>query len=158
MISLRTHSRRSPTELRDALSGAPAASAELISAALDVMAARCALPDRAGRTQRIRALIDTQAWTDAALAIVDLDRSRTVRQISHDDGEWSCRIGSRWAVPDWLDDSALFLHPALPLAILGALLESLAQREEVAIPATSVPSSGSRRGHSIPAVACDNYA
>jgi hypothetical protein len=158
MISLRTHRRPSPAELRDALSGAPAASAELTSAALDVMAARCALPDRAGRTQRIRALIDTQAWTDAALAIVDLDRSRTVRQISHDEGEWSCRIGSRWAVPDWLDDSALFLHRALPLAILGALLESVAQRHEAAVPATSVPSSGSPRGHSIPAVACDNYA
>jgi hypothetical protein len=158
MMSLRTHSRRSATELRDALGGAPAASAELISAALDVMAARCALPDRVSRTQRIGALIDAQAWTDAALAIVDLDRSRAVRQITHEEGEWSCRIGSRWAVPDWLDGSALFLHPAPSLAILGALLESLAQREDQATAATSVPSSGSRRGHSIPAVACDNYA
>ena len=157
-MSLRTHGRRSPADLRDVLSGAPAASAELISAVLDLMAARRALPDRASRTQQIRALIDAQAWTDAALAIVDLDRSRAVRQLSHDEGEWSCRIGSQWAVPDWLDDSALFLHPALPLAILGALLESLAQREGAAIPATSVPSSGSRRGHSIAAVACDNYA
>ena len=161
MMSLRMHRHRSAAELRHALDGAPQASADLVSAALDLMAARCALPDRAGRTQRIRTLIDAQAWTDAVLAIVDLDRSRGVRRIDCDGGEWLCRVGSRWAVPDWLDDSVQFTHPALPLAILGALMESLALGRGGAVAAatpTAVPPSRSRRGDSIPAVACDNYA
>ena len=158
MMSLRTYPCRSAGELRNALDRAPGASADLVSAVLDLTAARCALPDRVDRTQRIRVLIDAQAWTEAALAIVELDRSCAVRQINHEEGEWICRIGSRWAVPDWLDDTLQFTHPALPLAILGALLESLARREEAPASAVSVPSSGSRRDNSIPAVACDNSA
>jgi hypothetical protein len=157
MMSLRTHSCRSPNELRDALDGASAPAADLLSSALDLMSTHCALPDRADRARRIRALIDAQAWIDAALAIVDLDRSHAVRQISHDDGEWSCRIGSRWAIPDWLDNSVQFTHRVLPLAILGALLDARAQSEEAVAPATSVPLSRSGRGYAIPAVSCDNY-
>ena len=157
MMSLRTHGHRSPAELRDDVCQAPAASAELVSAALDLVAGRCAAPNCAAQARRIRALIDAHAWTDAILATVDLDRSRAVRQIGHDDGEWICRIGSRWAVPDWLDDSVHFTHPVLALAILGALLSALAPNEKAAVPATSVPSSRQRLGHSISAVSCDNY-
>jgi hypothetical protein len=157
LMSLRTHGHRSPAELRDDVCRAPAASAELVSAALDLVAARCAAPNCADQARRIRALIGTHAWTDAILAVVDLDRSRAIRQLSHDEGEWICRIGSRWAVPDWLDDNVHFTHPVLPLAILGALLSALAQNEKAAVPATSVPSSRQRFGHSISAVSCDNY-
>jgi hypothetical protein len=155
---LRKHGHRSPAELRDDVCQAPAACTELVSAALDLVAARCAAPSCAGQARRIRALIGADAWTDAILAIVDLDRSRAIRQLSHDDGEWICRIGSRWAVPDWLDDSVHFSHPVLALAILGALLGALAQNEEAPVPATSVPSSRHGLGHSISAVSCDNYA
>src|SRR5580658_9302582 len=157
MISLRTHGYGSPAELRDDVCRAPAGSAELVSAALDLVAGRCAAPNCADQARRIRALIGAQAWTDAILAIVDLDRSRAVRQLSHDEGEWICRIGSRCALPDWLDDSVHFAHPVLPFAILGALLSALAQNEKAAVPATSVPSSRQRLGHAISAVSCDNY-
>src|ERR1700721_2626809 len=104
MLALRTYRCRSAEEWRDELGSTLAVHAEMLSAVLDLMAARCALPDRDGRTQRIRALIDAQAWTDAALAIVDLDHARTVRQLGHDDGEWYCGLGSRGGLPDLLRD------------------------------------------------------
>jgi len=156
-MSLRTQDRRSPAELRNELGVAQAASAELVSAALDLMAARCAMPNRADQAARIRELIGAQAWTDAVLAIVDLDHSRAVRRLIHDDGEWSCRIGSRWAVPDWLDDSVEFSHPVLPLAVLGALVDALRQAPATIRSSTSVPQSHASPAGSIPAVSCENY-
>jgi len=73
------------------------------------------------------------AWTDAALAMVELARSRAVRRLSRDDGEWRCAIGSQWPVPEWLDDVVEFSHPVLPLAILGALIEALPKLELIAL-------------------------
>ena len=157
MMWSRTHSRQLPVELRDALFAAPAASAELVSAALDVMAARCALPDRASRTQRVRALIAAHAWTDAALAIAAFDHGRAVRRLVYEDGEWHCRIASPWAVPDWLDDSIDFSHSVLPLAILGALIDAPQLVPATARAPASVPRSQTVSAGSIPAVSCDNY-
>jgi hypothetical protein len=98
---------------------------------------------RAERARRIRELIGAKAWTDAALATVELAGSRAVRRLSRDDGEWRCTIGSQWPVPDWLDDAVEFGHAALPLAILGALVETLARNPVENAPMASVPQSRS---------------
>jgi hypothetical protein len=151
------HTCSASARLRNEISQAPAATSALVSAALDLMGARCAAPHGEARTQQVRALIDAHAWTDAALAIADLDRSRTIRHLVHEDGEWHCGIGSQWAVPDWLDDTAAFSHPVLALAILGALIDTLSWAPARDIPQSSAPRWPSRETDAISAVSVDNY-
>lgn len=156
-MPFRTHTHRSVGDLRDAVCRAPTTTAELLSAALDLLAARSAVPHRNAQVQRVRAFIDAQAWTEAALAIAGLAHSRAVRRLIHEDGEWHCRIGSQWVVPDWVDDSVEFSHPVLSLAILGALIDAVQQVPVTVRAATSVPLSRPGQVGSIPAVSCDNY-
>ncbi len=156
-MPFRTPTHPSIGALRAKICCAQTVTAELASAALDLMAARSAAPGRTAQAQRVRSLIDGAAWTEAALAIADLDHSRTVRRLIHEDGEWHCRIGSRWAVPYWLDDSVEFSHPMLPLAILGALIEAAQQVPATVRTPTSVPRSQLGQAGSISAVSCDNY-
>ncbi len=151
------HPRRSSAKLRTEISQAPAATSELVFGALDLMVARRAAPYRAAWTQRIRALIDAQAWTDAVLAIADFDRSRSIHHVVYEDGEWHCRIGSQWAVPHWLGESAEFSHPVLALAILGALIDTLAWAPETRSSPASAARQQSGETNSIAAVSCDNY-
>jgi hypothetical protein len=151
-----THS--APETLQREISRADAVTAELVSAVLDLALARCATPNRAQRAQRIRELIGVQAWTDAALALVELDRARVVRRLYHDDGDWHCMIGSQWPMPEWLDDTVELAHPVLPLAILGALIDALDQNRAVPAPATSVPQSSSDLRDTTAAICCDNFA
>jgi hypothetical protein len=153
---LQAHS--APETLQREISRADAVTAELASAALDLVLARCATPNRAQRAQRIRELIGVRAWTDVALALVELDRARVVRRLYHDDGEWHCMIGSQWPMPDWLDDTVELSHPVLPLAIMGALVEALRESPAVPAPAASVPQSRSDLRDTTAAICCDNFA
>jgi hypothetical protein len=157
-MSLHSQARSAPETLQREISRADAVTAELASAVLELAFARCATPNRAQQAQRIRELIGVQAWTDAALALVELNRSRVVRRLCHDDGEWHCTIGSQWPMPEWLDDTVELSHPVLPLAILGALVEALNQNRAVSTPATSVPQSRSDLRDTTTAICCDNFA
>jgi hypothetical protein len=134
-----------------------AVTGDIASKVLDCALAHCATPNRAAQARRIRELIESHAWTDAALAMVDLAHSRAVRRIMREDGEWHCSIGSQWPVPDWLDDTVACSHAVLPLAILGALMEALIQPQVATARAASVPASGADLRDSISAVSCDNY-
>ena len=157
-MSFHPQAHSTPEKLRRDICRADAVSAVLASAVLDLAFAPCAAPNRAHHAQRVRELIGAQAWTDAALALVELNPSRVVRRLSHDDGEWCCIIGSHWPMPEWLDDTVEFGHAELPLAILGALIESLRERS-VATPATtSVPRSRSDLRDAITCVDCGNFA
>jgi len=152
------HTHGSTARLRNEISRAPAATRELVSAALDLMVAQRPAPYPAASTQRVRALIDAQAWTDAVLAIADLDRSRAIRYVVNEDGEWHCRIGSHATVPHWLGDTAECSHAVLALSILGALIETLAWRAASDLSAVSAPRSSAGEIDAIPAVSCDNYS
>ena len=85
-----------------------------------------------GRDQaaRIRNLIQAQAWTDGALALLEFGLPRwKLRRIAYEDGEWHCCLGNQWPLPAWLDDSVQVSHPMLPLALLTAFLEAFAATE-----------------------------
>jgi hypothetical protein len=151
------HTQHSAAKLRNEISRAPAAASELVSAALDLMVARRAAPYRADWTRRVHALIEAQAWTDAVLAIAELDRSRAIHYVVYEDGEWHCRIGAQWAVPHWLGDSAEFCHPVLALAILGALVDTLGWAPETNLSPAPAPRWPAGETGSISAVSCDNY-
>ena|SRR5215469_906203 len=148
---------RAPADLRRDICRLDGVTGALASNVLDCALAHCVAPNRAAQAQRIRDLIGAHAWTEAALAMVELTRSRTVRRLCREDGEWHCSIGSQRPIPDWLDDTIEFSHAVLPLAIVGALVEALAQSAvEIAPARASVPRSRSDL-ESIAAVSCDNY-
>src|SRR6476660_10156811 len=77
------------------------------------------------KTARIERLIRSSAWTDAALALLDLELPQwQLRRIAYDQGEWYCALSRQRELPDWLDQSIEGRHADLALAMLGALLEA----------------------------------
>jgi hypothetical protein len=92
-----------------------------------------------GKTARVEALIKLGAWTDAALALLDLELPQwQVRRLAYDDGEWYCSLSRERELPDWLDQSIETHHADLALAILCAFVE--AQRMAPPSNRPSVPS------------------
>jgi hypothetical protein len=83
-------------------------------------------------------LIRSGAWTDAALALIDLELPLwQVRRIAYDEGEWYCALSRQRELPDWLDQSIETRHADLSLTILSAFVE--AQRISAPSSRTSVP-------------------
>ena len=128
-----THDSR---ELDDRLRDAHAVTAELIS---EVIGESCRRFPSAGQTtSRIGRLMESGAWTDAALALIDLELPQwQVRRIAYDEGEWYCALSRERELPDWLDRSIETRHADLPLAILSAFVD--AQRIAAPSSRTSVP-------------------
>src|SRR6266404_8632247 len=90
------------------------------------------------KTARIERLIGSGAWTDAALALIDLELPQwQVRRIAYDEGEWYCALSRERELPDWLDQSVEGRHADLALAILTAFVE--AERLTAPSSRTSVP-------------------
>jgi hypothetical protein len=148
-----------PSEkLQREIRNADAVTADLMSVVLDLALARCAVADHGLQLNRIRELIAARAWTDAALALVALDRSRVLRHMIYEEGEWRCILGSLWPAPAWLDDTIEFAHAELPLAILGALVGALGKKSAPASAATSVPRSRLAPGDVAGYLDCDNFA
>jgi len=129
----------------------------------DVMEQACSdtvALNAAEKRTRIRRLIEAEAWTDAALALIDLGLPGwTLRRLVHEDGEWLCTLSSQWQLPEWLDDTVEASHDVAAMAILGAFVEALESR---LASAQSVPSSVAR-GRPEPDVgftvlSCDDFA
>jgi hypothetical protein len=83
-------------------------------------------------------MIATGAWTDAALALVELELPLwQVRRLAYDEGEWYCALSRERELPDWLDRSIEARHADLALAILSAFVDA----QHIAAPASrsSVP-------------------
>jgi hypothetical protein len=70
-------------------------------------------------------LIESSAFIDATLALVDLELPGwTLHRLLHDNGEWYCSL-SKWPdLPDELDEPANATHTVLPVAILIALVQA----------------------------------
>ena len=94
----------------------------------EVIGAACRRYPSIGQTEktaRLEQLIRTGAWTDAALALIDLELPLwQVRRLAYDDGEWHCALSRERELPDWLDQSIETRHADLALAILSAFVEA----------------------------------
>ena len=127
-----------PADLSDRLGNATTVTPKLMS---DLVAGVCRRFPSFGqpeKTTRIRELIQFRAWTDAALALIDLELPFwQARRIAYDEGEWYCALSRERELPDWLDRSVEARHPDLALAILSAFIE--AQRISSPSIQTSVP-------------------
>ena len=143
-------------DLNDRLHSANAVTAELMS---EVIAKACRRFPSAGQTDktaRIERLIGSGAWTDAALALIDLELPMwQVRRIAYDDGEWYCALSRERELPDWLDRSIETRHTDLALAILSAFVD--AQRISSPLTTTSVPIVARDANPLYEPVCCDNF-
>jgi hypothetical protein len=130
----------------------------LMEYALALLGERYSKPPYLAQARRIDTFLQAEAWTDAALALLELELPQWgLRRIAYDDGEWRCCIGKLWPLPEWLDDTVEVGHPVLSLAILDAFLEAR----------TVVPTSTAETPRSVPSVplprdteyaCCDNFA
>ena len=119
--------------LSDRLRDADAVTAKLMSELIAATCRRYPSIGQAGKTARIERLIGSQAWTDAALALIDLELPQwQVRRIAYDEGEWHCALSRARELPEWLDQSIETQHADLPLAILSAYLDAQAHQRTVA--------------------------
>ena len=105
---------------------------------------------------RINRLVAAGAWTDAALALVELELPQwSLRRIVYEDGEWHCCLSRQLQLPLGLDEAAEASHEILALAILLAYLQARLHAAESATAVTTVPRIGPTPDY---AMCCDNFA
>ena len=141
--------------LEERLRRAHALTPDLMS---DVIAKACTrfAPHGPTPNARVNQLIEAGAWTDATLAMVEVELPYwKLRRLVHEDGEWLCSLSKQPNLPVALDDTADASHQVLPLAILGALLEARRQTEAMRETGSqAVPQVRPTSGY---AVCCDNF-
>ena len=139
-------------QLRDAFEVTPSLIADIVREACRRFPSQA----QAGRSERIGQLIQLGAWTDAALALIELELPQwQVRRLAYDDGEWYCALSRERELPDWLDASVEGRHADLALAILSAFVE--VQRLSAASPQTSVPHAPQRTNALYEPLLSDNF-
>jgi len=80
---------------------------------------------RSSRFARLSILTEAGAWTDAALAILEMELPHLkLRRLVYDEGEWHCSLSLHREFPDWLDDPIEASHSNLSLAVLAALIQA----------------------------------
>jgi hypothetical protein len=143
--------------IRDRLPDATAVTPELVREIIGKAALRSPSKGQAGKSARIERLMAAGAWTDAALALIELELPQwQLRRIAYDGGEWHCELSRARELPDWLDQSVEARHPDLALALLGAFAE--AQRDAAPRTTTSVPLAPRNADEVFMPVCCDNFA
>ena len=148
---------RGPVELSDRLRAAYSVTSELMSEVIGEACRRFPSVGQTEKTARIERLIGSEAWTDAALALVELELPLwQVRRIAYDEGEWYCALSRERELPDWLDRSIETRHTDLALAILSAFVD--AQRISAPQSTTSVPTVPRGSDALYEPVCCDNFA
>ncbi len=147
-----------PAALSDRLRDTYAVTAEFMSDIIDKTCRRFPSQGRSGKTARVERLIQSGAWTDATLALIDLELPQwQIRRLAYDEGEWHCALSRERELPDWLDLSAVETHHAdLALAILSAFVE--AQRSSAPSSRTSVPAVSYDANPLYEPVCSDNFA
>jgi hypothetical protein len=148
---------QNPAELGDRLRSAYAVTAEFLSDVIGQTCRRFPSKSQSGKTARIERLIQSGAWTDAALALIDLELPQwQLRRLVYDEGEWHCALSRERELPDWLDQSAEGRHADLALAILSAFVE--AQHTSAPMDRSSVPMVPQKADALYEPVLSDNFA
>jgi hypothetical protein len=146
---------QNPAELGARLRNADAVTADVMS---DVIGQACRRFSSLGQSEksfRVERLLESGAWTDAALALIDLELPQwQLRRIAYDEGEWHCALSRQRELPDWLDSAIEAHHADLALAILNAFVEA----RRIAAPTiqTSVPAVPQDANPMYEPVLCDN--
>jgi hypothetical protein len=147
-------------DLQDRLRRAQVVTPDLMSKVVAGACTRIAMPGNATKAARIDRLIESEAWTEAALALVELELPQwKLRRLVYEEGAWHCSLSKQWNLPVWLSDSAEARHESLPLAILSALIEANQCPDPPCGPATSaVPRCRNQSSSPAEVMCCDNFA
>ena len=148
---------QNPAELSDRLRDAGAVTAGFLSDFINQTCRRFPSISQTGRTAHVERLIQSAAWTDAALALIDLELPQwQVRRLAYDEGEWHCALSRQRELPEWLDQPIETHHADMALAILSAFVE--AQRITAPSSRTSVPTVTRDTGSPYEPVCSENFA
>ena len=147
-------------DLQNQLRCAQSVTADLMSKVVAGACSHVMMPGCAGKAAKINRLLESEAWTEAALALVELELPRwRLRRLVYEDGTWLCSLNKQWNLPDWLSDCAETRHQSLPLAILTALIEARQCSEPPSMRSgSSVPQCGAESGLPMETMCCDNFA
>jgi hypothetical protein len=130
--------------------------AELLSDVINKVCSRFPLLNRTDKAARIGQLIESAAWADAALALIELELPQwQLRRIIYDEGEWHCALSRQRELPDWLDQSIEARHADLSLALLSVFLE--VQRASAPSIRPSVPAVPRVADSLDEPLCCDNF-
>jgi hypothetical protein len=142
--------------LEDEVRFAAKPSSGLFSKIIAGLCTRISALDRARRTRPIGPLLEMQAWTESALALIRYELPAwQVRRMVHDGAAWMCSLSRQPYLPPGLDDGVDATLESLPLAILMAFLEARRRtatlpRAPMTTPAIAPAPEG--------AVCCDNFS
>ena len=133
------------SRLADRLRDADRVTPELFSEVIRDACRRLPSVRRTRDFARLEQLIQSAAWTDAALALLALEAPQwRLRQIVHDGGEWYCTLSQQRELPESLDQPAQARHDDLCLAILSALVEAKRDSAPVADGSNADPAQADR--------------
>lgn len=143
--------------LEDEFRFAPELTCELISAVIADAHTDLPARDNATKVARLDQMIQAGAWSDAALALIQLKLPAwKLRRLVYEDGEWLCSLSTQPNLPAELDETADGSHDVMPMAILNAFLEarrrSNSERQNVS---PTVPQVQPTSDH---VMCCDNFA
>ncbi|WFU74384.1 hypothetical protein [Bradyrhizobium sp. CB2312] len=145
-----------PPSLGKRLGNAHAMTRVLMLEVIDHACRRFPSLGQSARTARLMRLIDAEAWTDAALALIGIELPLwQVRRIAYDEGEWHCALSRERELPDWLDAAVEGCHSDLAIALLSAFVEVQALEVESSRP--SVPSVRQTLDPLYVPAACENF-
>jgi hypothetical protein len=142
--------------LNDQLRSAHAVTTALMSDIIKQACRRFPSAGQSAKTARIQQFIQSAAWTDTALALIDLELPAwKVRRLAYDEGEWHCALSRERELPEWLDQSIEARHTDLALAILSAFIEA----QSISAPLTrpSVPEVSHERSSLYQPLCTDNF-
>ena len=139
-------------ELRFALQPTPDLFAKIVGGACS----RIAGLSKSAKATQIDRLIKSNAWTDAALALLELELPAwQLRRLVCESGEWACSLSRQPNLPATLDDTADARHELMPLAILLAFVQARRTTEVTRQVVSAVPAVQSAMDE---LVCCDNFA
>jgi hypothetical protein len=111
---------------------------------------------QAGRTTEIDGMIEAAAWTDAAVALINIELPTwSIRRLVCEDGEWLCSLSRHPYLPMFLDKPVERSHRVLALAILRAFVAARLKSAATHRVTSSVPQVGARPAY---VFCCDNFA
>jgi len=156
MLSVQKHTD-GLDRLAEQLRLAPTLSPDLMSNVVADACTRLPVLNRAGKAARLDQLIEAGAWSDAALALIELELPAwKLRRLVYEDGEWFCSLSRQPNLPVGIDDTADARHDVLPLAILSAIIEARRRTNLAREPSSrTVPQVQPTSGY---AICCDNFA
>jgi hypothetical protein len=146
-----------PALISDRLRDATTVTPQILAEVIDLACRRFPSTGQTTKTARIERLIDAKAWTDVALALIDLELPIWhIRRIAYDDGEWYCALSRERELPDWLDQYIEARHADLTLAILSAFVETQCSTARESRP--SVPETARHVKPLYEPICCDNFS